>query len=193
MDVGRSFTYMLQQPGGFGKLIIAGLLLFIPIIGWAMVAGYMIRTMRHVAAGQETLPDWSDWGQLIVTGLLVWVGGLIYEIPGFILGRFGDAGSMLQALWGLVIFVVLPAALIRFAATDNFGSFFEFGEILGFIQNNTSNYALAVILALVASMLSMVGLILLVIGVVFTIAWAMLATAHLYGSVWANQSTAITQ
>jgi hypothetical protein len=193
MDVGRSFTYMLQQPGGFGKLIVAGLLLFIPIIGWAFVAGYMIRTMRHVAAGQDTLPDWNDWGQLLVTGLLVWVGGLIYEIPGLILGRFGDAGSLLQGLWGLVIFVVFPAAIIRFAATDNFGSFFEFGEIIGFIQNNTSNYILAVVLTLVASMLSMVGLVLLIIGVVFTIAWSMLVTAHLYGSVWANQSTAVTQ
>ena len=193
MDVGRSFTYMLQQPGGLGKLVIGGLLMFIPVIGWAFVAGYMIRTMRHVAAGQETLPEWTDWGQLLVTGLLVWVGGVIYEIPGLIVGRFGAGGTMLQSIWSLIIFVVMPAALIRFAATDNFASFFEFGEIIGFIQNNSSNYILAVVLGLVAACLSVFGLILLVVGVVFTIAWSMLAIAHLYGSVWANQASATTQ
>ncbi len=188
MDVGRSFTYMLQQPGGVGKLVIGGLLLFVPIFGWAVVAGYMIRTLRKVAAGDDSLPEWTDWGGLFVTGLLVWVGGLIYEAPGLIVGRFGTGGALLQSLWGIVVFIVLPAALMRFAATDNIGAFFDFSEIIAFIQANASNYILAVVLALVASVLAMFGLILLIVGVVFTIFWASLVTAHLYGSVWAKQT-----
>ncbi len=140
MDVGRSFTYMLQQPGGFAKLIVGGLLMFVPIIGWA----------------------------------------------------FGTGGSILQSLWGLVVFIVLPAALVRFAVSDNFGAFFDFNEIFAFIQTNSSNYILAVILALVAGFLAMFGLILLVVGVVFTIMWAALASAHLYGSVWANQPRTVS-
>ena len=193
MDVGRSFTYMLQQPGGLAKLIIGGLLMFVPFIGWAFVAGYIIRTMRQVAAGSDALPEWTDWGQLLVTGILVWVGSLIYEIPGFIMGRFGTGGSFLQALWGLVVFIVLPAALVRFAVSDNnFGAFFDFEAIFAFIQTNSSNYILAIVLALVAGFLSMFGLILLIVGVVFTIMWAALVTAHLYGSVWANQPRTVS-
>lgn len=188
MDLGRSFTYMLQQPGGVGKLVIGGLLMFIPILGWAVVGGYMIRTLRTVAAGDDTLPEWTDWGGLFVTGLLAFVGSLIYEAPGLIIGRFGTGGALLQSLWGIVVFIVLPAALIRFATTDNIGAFFDFGEIIAFIQTNTSNYILAIVLALVASILAMFGLILLIVGVVFTIFWASLVTAHLYGSVWANRA-----
>ena len=187
MGVGRSFTYMLQQPGGLGKLVIGGLLMFVPIIGWAIVAGYMIRTLRQVSAGVDTLPEWTDWGQLLVTGLMVWAGSLIYEIPGMIIGRFGAGGTLLQSLWSLVVFIVLPAALIRFAATDNFGAFFDFSEIIAFIQSNTSNYILAVIVAMVAGFLALFGLILLIVGVVFTIMWASLVMAHLYGSVWAGR------
>lgn len=187
MDIGRSFTYMLQQPGGVGKLVIGGLLLFVPIFGWAVVAGYMIRTLRQVSAGSESLPEWTDWGGLFVTGLLVWVGGLIYEAPGLIVGRFGTGGALLQSLWGIIVFIVLPAALMRFAATDNIGAFFDFSEIIAFIRTNTSNYILAIVLALVAGFLSMFGMILLIVGVVFTIFWASLVTAHLYGSVWANR------
>lgn len=192
MDAGRSFTYMLQQPGGLGKLVIGGLLMFVPIIGWAFVAGYIVRTMRQVAGGSDSLPEWTDWGQLLVSGLLVWVGTLIYEIPGLIMGRLGTGGSVLQGLWGLVIFIVLPAALVRFAVSDNFGAFFDFNEIFAFIQANSSNYILAVVLALVAGFLSMFGLILLIVGVVFTIMWAALVTAHLYGSVWANQPRTVS-
>jgi len=33
MNVGRAFVYMIQQPGGLGKILIGGLLLFVPIIG----------------------------------------------------------------------------------------------------------------------------------------------------------------
>ncbi|HZJ03567.1 MAG TPA: DUF4013 domain-containing protein [Thermoleophilia bacterium] len=192
MDVGRSFTYMLQQPGGLGKILIGGLLMFVPIVGWALVAGYMIRTLRQVSAGVDTLPEWTDWGQLLVTGLMVWAGSFIYEIPGMIIGRFGVGGTLLSSLWSLVVFIVLPAALIRFAATDSFGSFFDFSEILAFIQSNSSNYILAVVLTLVAGFLSMFGLILLVVGVVFTIMWSALVMAHLYGSVWANQPRTVS-
>lgn len=187
MDVGRSFTYMLKQPGGVGKLIVAGLLLFIPIIGWAIVGGYMVRTLREVAQGDEQLPDWSNVGDLLTKGLLLWVGGFIYNVPGLVLGRAGDAGGFLSFLWSIFVFVVLPAAIIRFALTEDFGSFFQFGQIKTFIQDNLNNYIMAVVLALVAGFVAGFGIILIIVGVVFTIAWAMLVSAHLYGSVWANR------
>ncbi len=184
MDVARSFTYMLKETGGIGKLVIGGLLLFIPIIGWAIVGGYFIRTMRGVAGGDDRLPDWSDFGGLLGKGVLAWVGVFIYEVPGLILSRLGAGGSLLSSLWSLVLIVVLPAALIRFAVTDNFGSFFDFREIIDFIRVNLSNYIMAVLLGIVAGIIASFGIILLIIGVVFTIFWAVLVSAHLYGSVY---------
>jgi len=188
MDTARSYTYMLKQPGGLGKVLIAGLLLFVPILGWGIVAGYMLRTMRAVALGDETLPEFSDWGDLFVKGIIVWVAGLIYSIPGAILAQL-DALFLLSPLWSIAVGVFLPAATLRFAMSDNdFGAFFQFGEIWEFIQRNSSNYIMAVVMAFIAGIIASFGVILLIVGVVFTIAWAMLASSHLYGSVWRLQA-----
>ena len=186
MNMGRAFVYMIQQPGGLGKILIGGLLLFVPIIGWALVAGYFIRTLREVSLGGEKLPEWTDFGDLLVKGLLVWAGSLLYQLPGFLLSGGNDFNA-LGSLWSLVVFVVLPAALIRFAVTDNFGAFFDFSDIFSFIQRNLNNYVMVLVLSLVAWFLSLFGFILLVLGVVFTFFWASLVVAHLYGSVYATR------
>lgn len=191
MNLGRSFVYMVQQPGGLGKILIGGLLLFLPIIGWAIVGGYFIRTLREVSLGGENLPEWTDFGELLVKGLLAWAGSLLYQLPGFLLSG-GDDFNALGSLWGLVVFIVLPAALIRFAVTDNFGAFFDFSEIFNFIQRNLNNYVIALVLSLVAWFMSLFGFILLVLGVVFTFFWAALVIAHLYGSVYAAREVQST-
>jgi hypothetical protein len=184
MDAGTSFVYMLKQPGGIVKILIGGILLIIPIFGACVVLGYALRTMRGVAAGDEQLPEWSDWGDLFVKGLIVIVAGIIYSIPTIILTRLGILGSLLSFVWSIFEWIVLPAAVLRYAVTDNFGAFFEFSAIFDFIKANASNYILAIVLALVAGFISMFGLILLLIGVLFTYFWAALVYAHLLGSVY---------
>jgi hypothetical protein len=190
MDAGTSFTYMLKQDGFITKLLIGGVLMLIPVLGWAIVGGYALRTMRAISEGERTLPEWTDWGDLFVKGLLVWVVTVVFEVPGLIVGRLGSVGSLLAALWGIVVLVVLPAALLRFAMRDNFAAAFEFSAIIDFIKANSSNYILAVILGLVASFIAGFGVILLVIGVAFTGFWAVLVWSHLLGSVYGASGSA---
>jgi Protein of unknown function (DUF4013) len=190
MDAGASFTYMLKQDGFITKLLIGGVLMFIPILGWALVAGYALRTMRAVSDGDSTLPEWTDWGDLFIKGLLMWVVSLVFNVPGLILGRLGAVGSLLSALWSIVVLVVLPAALLRFATRDNFAAAFEFSAIIDFIKANSSNYILAIILGVVASIIAAFGVILVVIGLAFTYFWAAMVWSHLMGSVYRASGSA---
>jgi hypothetical protein len=185
VDAGRSFTYMFKQPGGVGKLVVAGLLLFIPILGWAVVAGYLVRTLRQVSQGDEQLPAWDDFGDFLVKGLLVWVASFIYSVPGIALGQVDGGG--LSFLWSLVVWFALPAAVTHYALTDDFGAFFQFERIWKYIQENLNNYILAVVLALVAGLIAPFGAIFFFFGIVFTFAWAFFAITHLYGSVYAHR------
>lgn len=190
MDAATSFTYMLKQDGGIRKLLIGGVLMFIPIVGWACVGGYALRTMRAISEGESTLPEWTDWGDLFVKGLLLWVVSIAFEVPGLILGRLGALGSLLAGLWGIVVLVVLPAALLRFAVRDDFAAAFEFSAIIDFIKANSSSYILAIILGAVASIIAAFGVILLVIGLAFTYFWAVLVWSHLMGSVQRESGSA---
>lgn len=190
MDAATSFTYMLKQDGGIRKLLIGGVLMFIPILGWALVAGYALATMRAVSNGEDTLPEWTDWGDLFIKGLLMWVVSVAFNVPGLILGRLGAVGSLLAALWSIVVLVVLPAALLRFATRDNFAAAFEFSAIIDFIKANSSSYILAIILGVVASIIAAFGVILVVIGLAFTYFWAAMVWSHLMGSVYRASASA---
>lgn len=183
MDFGRSFTYMLRQPGAAAKILIGGLLFLVPIIGWLWIGGYIVRTVRSVMAGSEQLPEWTEWGDLAMLGLYVWLGSLIYGIPGAVLGRLGVPGAVLSSFWGIAVAVVLPAAVMRFAAKGDLGAFFDFNEIFNFINRHLSNYIIVVLLSILAYVLASFGVVLLVIGVLFTYFWGALVTAHLYGSL----------
>ncbi len=146
--------------------------------------------MRAVSDGEGTLPEWTDWGDLFVKGLLAWVVSIAFDVPGLILGRLGSVGSLLAALWGIVVLVVLPAALLRFATRNNFAAAFEFSAIIDFIKANSSTYFLAVILGIVASFIAGFGVILLVVGLAFTSFWAVLVWSHSMGSVYRASASA---
>jgi hypothetical protein len=204
LDIGRSFTYMFEDESWIMKIVIGGILLVIPIINF-MVFGYALEALKRAADGMDTpLPEWDDFGGKFVKGLMLFLIGLVYAIPSILvaccvgaiagLGGDGDAltdmATMLQLcvqclsfVWSIVIFVITPAIWIRYAETGEFMSAFQFGELFSFITSNIANYVVALILVVVAVFIAYFGLIACLVGVLFTMFWAQLVTAHLYGQV----------
>lgn len=186
MNFRASFSFMVGQRDWLRKVLIGGLLLFVPIVGWLFVAGYVVGLIRGVARGSEELPEWEDWGDLLTQGLFIFVALLVYSIPGAILGRMDGPGTLLSILWGVVVGLVFPAAMIRFAIKQDVGAFFDFNQIFSFIKENVGDYITIVILTILACALSGFGLLLLGVGVVFTIFWAALVGGHLCGTTAAH-------
>ncbi|GAB4449029.1 MAG: hypothetical protein Kow0031_31500 [Anaerolineae bacterium] len=182
--------------------VLIGLLLFLPI------SGYMIEVLKNVRDGQSRpLPDWSDFGGLFKTGLFVFLIGLVYYIPVILLscGTTGvqllpqladmdsDAAGMIgfvaiclncvQILVSLAVGLLWPAALIRYAQYETFGSAFQIGEIFSFISANLGDYIIVVLLTWVAGLLAGFGVILCFVGVFFTFFWSYLVAGNLYGQL----------
>lgn len=67
---------ILQKPGIWQKLLIGGLLSFIPVIN-LLAFGYLMRVCRECRRqGVVLLPEWTDWKGLFRNGLrfaLVWL------------------------------------------------------------------------------------------------------------------------
>lgn len=81
MDIGKSLSYVFDDERWLNKVLIGGLIGLVPILNLAL-AGYMLRTLKNVAAGaSRPLPDWDDIGNDFVKGLLVAVAGIIYALP----------------------------------------------------------------------------------------------------------------
>jgi hypothetical protein len=178
------------------------------LVGIPFIMGYWARTLKNVAAGQpRPLPAWDDLGGIFNDGLrlvgvylaytfgimlvMALVGGVVM-IPLFALGTTDGAEGVAAALGGLgillfyaLIFLVsiaaiafLPAAMLRVALRESFAEGFAWQPIVGFITANLGNYALTLVIYLVASFVSQFGVILCCVGIFPAAFWAYMVLAY---------------
>lgn len=67
------------------KLLIGILLGIVPIVNF-FVSGYVVRTAKNAMEKDSSLPEWQNWGELFVNGLLYMVIGLLYMLPALVVG-----------------------------------------------------------------------------------------------------------
>jgi hypothetical protein len=187
---------------GGGFTLLSGLLVGIPF-----VLGYFARTLRNVVEGAaRPLPEWDDLGGIFGEGLrlaavyLVYVVGgvIVASVPGCLLmapamlasgSRHGEAagaalaGLGMMAFYGLTMLlslamlVYLPAALTRVALRGTVADGFDWRAATGFIRANLGNYLLSLVIFLVASVLSQLGILLCCVGIFPAAFWAYLVLA----------------
>jgi len=214
MEFGKAFTFAFEDQDWIKKLLIAALILLIPIIGIFVVMGWMLEIIRRVIVHDPNpLPDWSDFGGYLMRGFQAWLVGLVYALPIILINLCLQGGvvamqqssgddtiaaaasvlsiciSCLLLIYALALGVVLPAALGNFAATGQLGAAFRFGDVFGLVRAAPAAYILVLVGSFLASLIASLGLILCIIGVLFTSALAYVIIAHLYGQAY-NVATA---
>lgn len=206
MDYGKSLTFFTEDEQWLTKILIGGILTIIPVVNFVVI-GYVLQLLKNVRDGVERpLPSWDNFGDYFIKGLMVVIAVVIYAIPiillscvsgglGAVLGGRGQeeitglaalctsAIGCLSGLWGLLLAVVLPAAVVKYAEADEFGAFFRFGDIFSFITRDLGAYIVVLILSYLAQFIAGFGIILCVIGVIFTTFWASLVQGHLLGQL----------
>lgn len=204
--VGRSLRYMMTDPEGLKRHLVGALLLFVPVLGWVPAAGYPLRVMCRVANGNERLPPWQRFGDLVVKGLVFWLAWFTYNLPLALLNRVeGGMGLTSPAvLWSLLVYLFLPAGLILYLQTGRVVSLYRFDRHLELIRRTLRDYMLAWLVTMIAwtfaglgmaaalnltrSSGSLVGLGAFLLAS-FTLYWAVLTTAHLFGGVAKRSKT----
>jgi hypothetical protein len=105
-----------------------------------------------------------------------------------IIGILSICLNCVLGLYSLVAGLTLYAPLTRFAMSANqLNIFWDFRNNFDFIMKNLSNYVIALLVGLVASFVAQFGIILCVIGVIFTLFWAYMVQAFLFGQLWKNR------
>jgi hypothetical protein len=210
MAIGKAFTYVFDDPDWIKKVLLAGLVMLIPVIGQIVIFGWVLEILRRVYNNHpQPLPEWDNFGEYLMNGLKVFVVEFVYALPiallvacpmtliGIVAGVSGDeeTAAALSAIIPLcVMCLVTPIALLialmrpaiygKLALTGELSSAFKIGEIFGMVRANPSIFLLALLGAILAGVISGLGTIACVIGVVFTNAYAAAIQGHLYAQAY---------
>ena len=207
MDFGLAFSYVFEDEDWVKKLAVASVLC-LTVIGVIPVLGWGLEVIRRVIKEEpDPLPDWSEFGQYFVKGLLILLVIFIYNLPitvlgacnagaGTLLGNMGEdfaapliwiltsCLSCLYILYGLGVSLILPAALGNYAASGEFGSVFKLGEIFKIVKDNLGNYGLVFLGMLLSYIIAPLGAVACGIGIAVTTAYAILFNSHLMGQAY---------
>lgn len=110
-DFATPFTFVFEDRDWVPKVLIGGLfqLLGTLLIGTFFLLGYYARLVRNVIGGAERpLPGWNDLGEYFLEGLKLFAVALLFMLP----------------IFGLVLLLVVPAAILEEAGAEGAGALF---------------------------------------------------------------------
>lgn len=96
MNIGKSFSFVFEDPRwvtkvGIGTLvlILSSLLssILVGILGYFIIAGYGLEVLRNVRKGElYPMPEWRDrWGEWLVLGVKVAIAVLVWSLPAIVI------------------------------------------------------------------------------------------------------------
>lgn len=210
MDIGKAFGFVTQDESWLTKVLIGGLLIWIPIVNFAVI-GYMLKVAENVARGNpRPLPEWSEFGDLFMRGLYGFVIELVYLIPAGVLyflffcvlaaagSRSENGGGGAIGLLGLcllpIIFILALlgylaafAALARYVATNSLSEAFKFNEVIANLRTNAGTWLTLLLVVILAGIVGGLGGIACGVGALFTTFYAQCVVGHALGQVVAQQ------
>jgi hypothetical protein len=182
---------MTKDPRWVGKLIIVGLIGFIPILGQMNLLGWTLASLDNLRAGRAELGagNFSHIGRgaplfvvVLLYGLLIGVIAAVFYVPGIALtvasqngGGSAAVGSLLTAFGGLVVFVAsLGLAWIQpivYLRTDRhgIGAGLDLPNVIGELRAQPMKTLLAALLMYVGSLIGGIGFFLCLVGAAFTV------------------------
>lgn len=154
MSIESAVSYPTQTDDWVRTILIGGILLFFGflLIPLFIVYGYVVHTIRARFDHQEDLPEFANWGALLVDGVKAWLIGFIWLLIPLIVGGITIGGAIASAVIGgdetiaaamaglavglmissILLFVFgyfAAAAIVNFAREGEFGAGFSFETI----------------------------------------------------------------
>lgn len=207
MDFGLAFSFPFQDQNWLQKILIAGLVMMIPIVGWLAVFGWTVEiTRRVVRQSPDPLPDWADFSNFIILGLKAGAVVTIYILPIFILAvplvvlqvvgsdyegiiaLITICFSCVSIIYSVLLSLFLPVSFGILAETDDISEAVNPSKILEILRSAPSAYIVAILGVLIASFISSLGVIACFVGLLFTTPYALTIQGHLYGQAYVEAS-----
>ena len=163
------------------KLIIGCLLNIIPIVNFFAI-GFVVDAAKMTLSKKKGLPEWDNWGDYFMKGLMVFLIGIIWMIPVMILGAIGFGGMwtsmmsgamggsipnvfslggfgiamVLAVLVGIIVGYLSPLGVFGYISSGNFADAFDFKKIFDKAMN-ADYFIVWLVAAVIGIVLSAIG------------------------------------
>jgi hypothetical protein len=215
-DLGNAFTFPFRDPSWVRKFLLGALFMVLALllVGIIILAGYFIRVTQAVMRKDPNpLVEWDDIGGMLVTGFKFILVFIVYAIPIILLyipmfalivigelsggseandlmtGMYATAALFLIVPYSLALSVLQPVITWRFAARERIGDALDVVEVVRAFRRNWQNTLIVALIAIGIQSFAGVGIVLFLVGVLFTIFYSYLVTAHMYGTLAAGDHT----
>jgi hypothetical protein len=173
----EAFKYPFKAP----KKLLYALLILVPIFGWLVLFGYIVKLINEFVDGRYDEPIDLYLIEDLKLGISIFLKALpfyiAYSIVIFVATYVSETLGHLIAF--LLAFFVIPILMINFFRKQTIESFFEF-YILNVVKDNIRDYIITVLkqsaLEIVFAILSIV-----LIGIPATILTSSIFIANFYG------------
>ena len=191
-NLSQAGSFLFDDKDWIQKLLIGVAFMFLSIafVGMPFLLGYLLQLSRRSAAGEKfPLPDWNDLPALLSKGLMFLVVYLIYAVPLAIIALLfllipGIGWFLAVTIPPLVLLIVLPYLTVNFARHGDIAIAFDIDGLLDFIRTNLNTVLICAVVSYLFFLISLFGVLALVVGVLFTYYWALLAAFYLFGQVF---------
>jgi hypothetical protein len=179
ISLSDAFKYPFKTP----KKLLYALLLLVPILGWLVLFGYVVRLVNEFIEGRYEEPIDIDLVEDLKFGAITFVKALpfiiaymiVISVVGYISSTLGDLIDLLLRLF------VIPILSVNFFRKQTIESFFEF-DIFNVAKENLEDFIMASLKQLVVYIVfAILSIILIGIpGLLFT---SSIFIANFYGRV----------
>jgi hypothetical protein len=210
-DLDKAFAFPFKDPSWVSKFLLAALFMLLCVVGlgFFILAGYLIQLTQRVMRNEpQPLPEWSDVGVKFLIGFKFVVVYLVYMLPIVVLaiplavlsvagalaggplaasvmvGVYAVGYMLLVIPYALLLTMLLPVISYRFALNESIGEALDIGAVLRDFKAQWQNTLIVALIAAGVHSLAGMGIILLFVGVFFTVFYAYCVSAYLHGVLY---------
>jgi hypothetical protein len=214
-DLGKAFSFPFKDPNWVAKFLIGALFMVLSIflVGIFIIAGYFVQVIQRVMRREANpMPEWEDVGVKLVLGFKFCIVYLIYVLPvmllliplfvltvvGVLSGEPTALGILTSVYMGFFMILAIPYSLVitvlhpiiayRFAEHERISDALDVGAVVRLFKRNWQNTLIVALIAVGIQAFAMIGIVFFIIGILFTILYAYLVTAYMYGALYLEQT-----